>query len=77
MGIDQLIQTLFENGGLLGLALFSIWQLNRVWSDRVETEKAHGKNWETMAKENQEVIKANTKAITILSERLEPRDCGD
>ena len=55
MGVDAVIQTVLESGGLLGLAVFAIWMLNRVWS-----------RWESMAIQNQEVIKANTEAITTL-----------
>lgn len=70
MGIESLIGSVFENGAVLGLALVCLWMLNRVWADRVATEKANGERWAALAKENQAVVKANTEAITQLCERL-------
>ena len=59
MGVDGVITTVLDSGGTLGLAVFAIWMLNKVWS-----------RWESMAIQNQDVIKANTEAITTLCERL-------
>lgn len=71
MELGEIIQTIFDNGGMLGLSLVCLWMLNQVWKDRLSTEKANGNHWEIEAKANREVIQANTQAITQLCERLE------
>lgn len=70
MSVDQLIAAAVENGGLLGFALASLWMLNRVWADRVSTEKTVSEKWKILAQQNQTVIKENTRAITQLIEML-------
>lgn len=70
MGLEEIIKTAFEYGSTLGLALVSLWMLNRVWADRVATEIKHGQALGALAEQNMKVIQANTEAITTLCERL-------
>lgn len=66
------IVTLVANtGGVLGLAIFAIFLLNKVWSDRLAEEK---RNTETICQMWDITLKAlnsNTMAITELKQRLE------
>jgi len=75
MGVENVIGLVAQHGGLLGLALFAIWMLNKVWEARVEEAKANAEEKAVQRQELLEVVKANTAVMTRLCERL--GDVGD
>jgi uncharacterized membrane protein len=71
MGIAELIPLIAQTGGLLGLAIFAIFMLNKVWCERLEEAK---KNAAEIAEQRRELLDAlhrNTEVMTRLCERLE------
>ncbi len=66
------IVTLVANtGGTLGLGIFAIWMLNRVWEARLIEERAHAQTVKTIWEATHAALVKNTEAITLLNERLE------
>jgi hypothetical protein len=71
MGVDQLIPLIAQTGGLLGLSIFAIFMLNKVWESRLDEAK---KNACAIADQRREVLEAlqrNTEVMTRLCERLD------
>ena len=70
MGIGEMIGLIAQHGGLLGLALFAIWMLNKVWESRLSEAKANAEDKAIQRQELLDVVKANTAAMTRLCERI-------
>ncbi|MBU0491321.1 MAG: hypothetical protein KKA73_13570 [Chloroflexi bacterium] len=60
-----------NTGGTLGLAIFAIWMLNRVWADRLDAEKRRVIEMEALRSETLNALKNNTQAMTQLCERMD------
>jgi hypothetical protein len=88
MPATDIITLIGQHGSTLGLALFAIWMLNRVWQDRLETEKRHGhervdaekqysEQTKSMYEATQRALESNTRVITRLSEQMRQRGEND
>lgn len=69
--VEELIPLIAQTGGLLGLAIFTVFMLNKVWEARLDEAK---KNACALADQRREVVAAlqrNTEVMTRLCERLE------
>lgn len=74
MDIIDVFKSILDIGGMAGLAVFSMYWLNRVWQSRIEEEKAHSQQIEAVWKETRDVIRGNTEALTKICERLGQRE---
>lgn len=73
MTIDQIIAIIFEEGAVLGLAVLSLWILNKVWHDRLAEAKRNAESESKGADITRKALEENTKAITTLLERINER----
>ena len=71
MPVADLITLIAQTGGMGGLAIFAIFMLNRVWGDRLQSEKQHGDHLNTLLTVIQDALNRNTEALTRLCERLD------
>jgi hypothetical protein len=72
----DIVNVIANTGGTLGLAVFAIWMLNRVWELRVEEAKRNAECEQQRADRLREALDRNTTAMTRLVEiveRLEKR----
>ena len=69
MPVGEIIKLIAENVGLLGLAIFAIWMLNKVWEARLRDSDRHAQQIDTMRKETLEALQQNTKVLTKLCEK--------
>jgi hypothetical protein len=68
------IITLIANaGGTLGLALFAIFMLNRVWEARMLEEREHSEQMRTVWEQTRLALECNTRVITELLCRIAPK----
>lgn len=83
MSIDQIIKLVFDSGGTLGLAVFTIFFLNKVWDGRITDVKenrdarvadaqAHAAEYRALADQVTGALRENTIAMTQLVERMRP-----
>lgn len=66
----QILFGIIDQSALAGLAVFSIWMLNKVWNDRLASVERHATQMAALQQEAIEVIKNNTAVMTKLTERL-------
>ena len=66
-----IIDTVIQQGGIFGLAVFAMWWLNRVWGQLLETEKRHGEERERLWDMTRQALERNTEAMTRLAEKLQ------
>jgi hypothetical protein len=71
MTVAEIISLIANAGGSLGLAVFAIWMLNRVWEARLNEEKRHSDEMRQVWEQTRVALEANTKVLTQLSNRLE------
>lgn len=67
----EIIKLIAETGGTLGLALFAIWILNKVWTDRLIETKQYAEDIRLLNSLVVSALDRNTEAMTRLVERLE------
>lgn len=72
MSIDQIIKLVFDSGGTLGLAIFTIFFLNKVWDGRLTDSKEHAAAYKALADQVLLALKENTVVSVQLLERLRP-----
>lgn len=70
MNVD-IVTLVAQSGGLLGLSVFSIWMLCKVWEARLDEAKKHADDIAEQRREVIEALKRNTEVMTKLCERLE------
>lgn len=66
-----IIQWLVQQTGMAGIAVLSLIMLNQVWKSRVEAEKKHAEEINTIRGETLETLRKNVEVITRLTEKLE------
>jgi hypothetical protein len=66
----EIIEVIGSTGGTLGLAIFSIWMLNKVWELRLEEVKRYADELKQMNCEMKEAINRNTEAWVKMMERV-------
>ena len=71
IGVQNLINVIANASGTLGLAIFAIWMLNKVWCDRLREEQERGSQTFACLTESNKVIAANTEVLRQNSEVLE------
>lgn len=59
-----------NTGGTLGLAIFAIWMLNKVWRDRLEKQEQVTEEMRGLRSETQSCLVASTEAIAANTEVL-------
>lgn len=70
MEVAQVATLIAQHGGLLGLSVFAIWMLNKVWEARLEEAERHAKAEYEMRIAVLDALNRNTKALAELRERL-------
>jgi len=65
----DVITLIAQHGGTLGLAVFAIWMLNRVWELRLEEAKRYADELHQVQQEVREALDRNTEAWTRMMER--------
>lgn len=69
-GLD-LISLVANTGGVLGLAIFTMFMLDRVWKDRCAAIERYAADVRSMWDQTKDVVEANTMAMTRLMEKLD------
>ena len=69
MPVGEIIKLILENSGLLGLAIFAIWMLNKVWEARLKDSERYAQQIDQMRKETLEALQQNTRVLTQLCEQ--------
>lgn len=67
----DIIGVIAQHGGTLGLAIFAIWMMNRVWELRLEEVQRHAEDLRDMNCQMRDVIERNTEAWVRMMERVE------
>ena len=60
-----------NGGGMTALAIFAIWVLNRVWSDRLREAQKNADEIRQQWEATRKALEENTRVVTLLTERLE------
>lgn len=71
MTAADIITLVAQHGGLLGLSVFAIWMLNRVWELRLEEAKRNALCERDRADQVRQALEGNTKAMVRLIEIVE------
>ncbi len=71
MPVEQLIPLIAQTGGLLGLSIFAIFMLNKVWESRLDEARKNAKDIADQRREVLEALQRNTEVITRICERLD------
>lgn len=66
----DVIELVAQTGGTLGLAIFAIVALNKVWELRLEELQRYSEDLKAMNCEMREVIERNTKAFLNMTSRV-------
>jgi hypothetical protein len=74
MDIPTLLAAFANQGSTMILAVIALVMLNQSWKDRAAIESKHSDQIKEMHAELIAVIKANTQAITTLTERVNHKD---
>ena len=64
MGFDQVIKVIIDNAGVLGLAIFAIWMLNKTWESRLEEAKRYAKEVDEVRRELLDALNRNTAVLS-------------
>ena len=67
---ESIIQWIVQQVGMGGIAAFSLWMLNRVWKERIEAEKQHAREIDTLRAETLQALKQNVEAITRFTNKI-------
>lgn len=67
---SEIITLIANTSGTLGLAIFAIVMLNRVWTDRLDAEKARAEEMSQMRQRNAECVEESAKVIAANTEVL-------
>jgi len=67
----DIVNIVAQTGGTLGLAVFAIWMLNRVWELRLEEAKRNAACEAQRADQVQQALERNTTVMTRLVEIVE------
>jgi hypothetical protein len=67
----DIVELIAQTGGTLGLAVFAIWMLNRVWELRLEEAQRHADCERQRGDQVRQALDSNTKAMTRLIEIVE------
>ena len=67
----DVIALIAQTGGTLGLAIFAIWMLNRVWELRLEEAQRNAECERHRSDQMRESVDRNTEAMTRLVEIVE------
>lgn len=70
MELTQVATLIAQHGGLLGLSIFAIWMLNKVWEARLAEAERHAQAEFEMRCAVLDALNRNTKALAQLRERL-------
>ena len=72
----DIVELIAQTGGTLGLAVFAIWMLNRVWELRLEEAKRNALCEQQRTDQVREALESNTKAMIRLIEMVERLERG-
>lgn len=67
----DIVNIIAQHGGTLGLAVFAIWMMNKVWELRLEEVQRYAEELRDMNCQMRDVIERNTKAWMRMMERVE------
>lgn len=67
----DVIELVAQTGGTLGLAIFAIVALNKVWELRLEELQRYSEDLKAMNCEMREVIERNTEAFLNMTSRVD------
>lgn len=67
----DVIELIAQTGGTLGLAIFAIWMLNRVWELRLEESKRNARCEQQRTDQVRQALRSNTRAMVRLIEMVE------
>lgn len=67
----DIVNVIAQTGGTLGLAIFAIWMLNRVWELRLEEAQRNAACERQRGDQVRQALESNTKAMTRLIEMVE------
>ena len=67
----DIVNIVAQTGGTLGLAVFAIWMLNRVWELRLEEAQRNAACETQRAESMQQALERNTTVMTRLVEIVE------
>ena len=70
MNVD-IVTLVAQTGGLLGLSIFAIWMLGKVWEARLDEVKRHAETIGAFRRELLDALQRNTEVITRICERLD------
>lgn len=66
----DIVNLVAQHGGTLGLAIFAIWMLNKVWELRLEEVQRYSKQLEDINCQVRDAINRNTEAWITMMERV-------
>jgi hypothetical protein len=69
--MPDIVTMVAQTGGVMGLALFSIWMLNKVWEARLDEAKRYAADVAEQRRELSDAVNRNTEAMTRLCARLD------
>jgi uncharacterized protein YeeX (DUF496 family) len=67
----DIVTLVAQTSGVMGLALFSIWMLNKVWESRLDEAKRYAAEIAEQRRDLSAALNRNTEVMTRLCERLE------
>ena len=67
----NIITLIAQTGGTMGLAIFAIWMLNRVWEDRVKSADRYASDLHEIWDITHKALEQNTSAIVRLLEKMD------
>lgn len=67
----DIVQLIAQTGGTLGLAIFAIFMLNRVWELRLEEAKSNAASERERADQMRDALDRNTQVMTRVVDLVE------
>jgi len=67
-GIVNIVETIANTGGVLGLAIFAIWMLNKVWEDRLKKQEIVNDELRQLRERSQLCVEESSKVIAANTE---------
>jgi len=66
----NIVETIANTGGVLGLAIFAIWMMNKVWEDRLKKQEIVNDELREMRARSQACVEESSKVIAANTEVL-------
>ncbi len=73
MTLEQIVKLFIEHGAAAGLAVFAILMLRQSYQERYAERLEDKERLEVLHRETLAALQANTRALTVLTERLGQR----